>query len=408
MSKRAYLTDVLLNGLVIYASYVMAVVVRYRILRSEPGIDALSAPYLLIALIYSILIAFTFDYEEPPRWLSSRTSIHSLYQILSKNAIGCLMLLSAFYFTGIVYFSRWALFLFWLISSVGLILKREILYSRISRKRAGGTDPYNVLLIGNGEMTKDYIQSVIQNPQFGIRIEGYLGNGDQLATDMEAVFDAQDLTEPVITWLGEYTEERFQKIIEERHIQEVIITDHEMPSEIVSGILSKALKRGILTNMSMHYSELIRNDTRIRDLGTAKTVMLNDREKEKTFYPSGIVITAAMLFLMMIIKRFSMGAIDTMKGFESYRCVIFALFGFFLFLSMTQIFVNQKHATLKRCAVTWGICVLFILAFEFFYSPMALQNIQIDIIVMTVVLVICLVIAGFVEAVEQSDFIMMD
>ena len=408
MKRKAYLTDVLLNSLVIYLSYILAVIIRYRILRSEPGIDALSVPYLLIALVYSILISFTFDYEEAPRWLSSRKSITSLYQILSKNALGCLMLLSAFYFAGIVYFSRWALFLFWLISSAGLIVKREWDYARVARKRINGTDPYNVLILGSGPLTREYIQSIFRNAQFGIHVVGYLGDDDRLKTDMDAVFDPEELTEPIITWLGVYTEERLQEIIEKEAIDEIVVTDHSMSFDAVFGVLSIAQKYGITTNMSMHYSGLIRSDTKIRDLGPAKLVGLNDTEKEKVFYPTGIVFTASMLFLMIIIKKFNMGAIDTLKGFEAYRCVIFALFGFFVFLSMTQRFQNQKRAALKRCLVSWVIAAIFIMVFEAFYSSEFLLNMQVDILVTTVVLVACLLISWFVETVEQSDFIMMD
>ena len=97
MSGKRIFKEIVIEGLIIFAAYLLAVVIRYYVLESLPGINALSAPYLMIALVYSILIACTFDHEEFPRWLTTRRNMNSVFQILTKNAVGCLLLLSIFY-----------------------------------------------------------------------------------------------------------------------------------------------------------------------------------------------------------------------------------------------------------------------------------------------------------------------
>ena len=408
MRKRFHIRDVILNGAVIFASYLLAVVVRYRILRSEPGVDALSAPYLLIALAYSILLATTFDYEEPPRWLQSESNITSLYQIISKNAIGCLLLLSAFYMAGIVYFSRWALLLFWVISSFGLVVLKEIIYSRIARRRASGEDCCSVLIIGSGRMAEKYIQSIAQNPQLGIRIAGYFGEDGRLGTDTDSIFNKGEYSEPVIQWFGAYDPAELRRTVKEQNIDELLIAEQGFDDRAVEEILLLAHENGIRTNMSIHYSLLVAGESKIKDLGSVKLVGLNESAEEKTNFTTGVVVTAAFLLLMMVMKKFNMGAMDTLKGFEAYRCIIFALFSFFLFLNLGRMFERKKRGLIKRVILSFGVSICFVLVFETVYSSAVADNIRLDTLVVTAVMFACLIFAGVAEMIAKSDFILIE
>ena len=52
MLSKSYVKEILINTIVIFVSYIIAVFIRYRILDSKPGVAALSVPYLMVALIY--------------------------------------------------------------------------------------------------------------------------------------------------------------------------------------------------------------------------------------------------------------------------------------------------------------------------------------------------------------------
>lgn len=403
MSKKAYLKEVVLNSVIIFVSYLLAVVIRYRILRSEPGINALSTPYLMIAFMYSILISFTFDFEEHPRWLASGSSANSLYHIISKNALGCLLLLSAFYVSGIVYFSRWALFLFWIISSAGLIVRKDIGYGRTARKRGKGLDAENVLIIGDGELAERYIKSVTQNPQFGINIVGYMGKSERLRTDVESLFYPEEYIEPIIVWLGEYSLEKIEKI---NGLDEIVLTEQGLTDEQAKEILRIAQRKGIKVNLSLRHSPLILNETKIRDIGEAKLVGLNEQMEEKNYDTTGIVITIAVLLLIMIMKKFNMGALDTLRGFESYRSVLFGALGFFLFLKLS--FAGKRKALFRRAGTAWMVSSLLDIVYEIIYSADVVKSIGTDILITTIVMTACLIISGIGEMLGQNDFIFLE
>ncbi len=402
--RKEYLKEVILNSIIVFVSYILAVVIRYRILHSDPGINALSAPYLMIALMYSILLACTLDYGTQASWFEGKGSLSGLYQMISKNSVGCLLLLAAFYIAGIVYFSRWALLLFWILSSVGLIGRRGIAESRIARARCDGKDPYYVLIIGDGDMADDYIKSVFQNTQFGIKIIGYMGNSDRLRTDVNAIFDIENYPEPIIEWLGEYRADELENRVE--GLDEVVIADHFLSDETTKEILTIAHRAGVKTSLSMRYSPLILNETKIRSLGESKLLGLNETTDEPIYYSAGIVISAAILLLTMIMKKFNTGALYiTLKGLESSRSIVFGLFGFFLFINLTSFFRGRKLAFLKRGALAWVICAGAIVVFEVIYGAAVLPGIGIDLLIISVVLAPCTVIAGISEMIEQSDYI---
>jgi len=101
--------ETITDSIIIFGSYILAVFIRYYVLVSAPGINPLSTAYLLIALVYSIIIACMFEHTVYPRWYTHSSSINSMYRVVTKNAVGCLVLFTFFYITGVVYFSRMAL-----------------------------------------------------------------------------------------------------------------------------------------------------------------------------------------------------------------------------------------------------------------------------------------------------------
>lgn len=199
---KRYAANVAINAVIIFVSYILAVVKRYNLFRPDISIDALSTPFLIIADIYSVLMAFALDYNDIHRELQGNEVFTGIYQIISKNAIGCLVLAAVFFVTGIINFSRWALFLLWLISSLGLMVRQIVIYSTKARKRCSGKDPHRVVIVGEGPTAQAYIRAITHNPQFGIHIVGYFGEIDAMATDLSGWFEPEKYPFPVIRWLG--------------------------------------------------------------------------------------------------------------------------------------------------------------------------------------------------------------
>ena len=143
-------------------------------------------------------------------------------------------------------------------------------------------------------------------------------------------------------------------------------------------VLTIAHEKRIKTIMAMHCAELIQEDARIHDLGKTKQVVLNEREKEKPVYPTGMVVSSGILFLIMITHRFEMGAMNTMHGFDSFRCVLFSVFGFFPFLSFDSRLGAGKKGLIKRNIAAFGLTTAFVIVYEVIYGAAVAESIGID------------------------------
>ena len=139
----------------------------------------------------------------------------------------------------------------------------------------------------------------------------------------------------------------------------------------------------------------------IRDLGITKIVGLAEEpEKEsESKNITGIAVMVAILLLIMIMRKFQIGAsLDTIKGFDSYRSVLFAVFGFFLFLQLN--YIEEKT---KNLIISWVICAVIIVCYEIIYGTSVLENILTDLMVTSVVLIISFIVTFILNMISKDD-----
>ena len=397
--------ETIIDSLIIFCSYILAVFIRYYVLKSAPGINPLSTAYLLIALVYSIIIACMFEHTIYPRWYTHSSSINSMYRVITKNAVGCLVLFTFFYIAGVVYFSRMALLLFGFISSLGLVLKRLIMETAIANKRASGKDPFHVLLIGDGPLAENYISSINDNKQFGINIIGYIGQSGRLQTDAEWFDPVVDCGQ-VINWLGNsYCDDTLKKLLQENDIDAIVIASEDIDTEGARGIVELAKQQGVRTYLSLQCAPLIRDGVQVRDIGETKLVSLTEDDAvQGSLAIHSLAICTAMLFLIMVIRKFHVGYLETFKISASYRSVLFAIVGLALFMVFRRCFTGKKKANLVRGILTWIICTGCILAYEWIYSPVEIAvNVRTDILLTSCVIVFCCIVFGALEFIGKDD-----
>ena len=397
--------ETITDSIIIFGSYILAVFIRYYVLVSAPGINPLSTAYLLIALVYSIIIACMFEHTVYPRWYTHSSSINSMYRVVTKNAVGCLVLFTFFYITGVVYFSRMALMLFGFISSLGLVLKRLIMEAAIANKRASGKDPFHVLLIGDGKLAESYINSINDNRQFGISIVGYIGESDRLKTDPEWFNPVVDVG-AAIKWLGrKYDAEILNKLITENSVDAIVIASDDVDTEDVRGIVEEAKEKGIRTYLSLQYAPLIHDGVQVRDIGETKLIsLMEDDMAQGTLAIHSLAICAAMLFLIMVIRKFHVGYLETFKISASYRSVLFAIIGAAMFMALSKSFQKKKHANLLRGGISLIICTAGILIYEWIYSISEFAvNARTDIMLTSFVIAFGCIVSGILEFIGKDD-----
>ena len=392
--------DQMMNFVIIFFSYVLASIIRFYIFRPDHAIEPFSLPFLIMLLVYSALMAVSLDYEETPRVLQGSEIYSGIYQIITKNAIGCLVLASVFFVTGIMNFSRWALFLFWIFSSVGLIAKRVYLYSTTAQNRCSGKDVWNVAIVGEGKLAEDYIKAITSNPQFGIRIIGYYGSDDRLQTNLQGWFEPEKYPFPTIQWLGQYD---IEKIKETKGINEIIVAESDEASN--AAMMNELLSAGLKVSLALPYSRYISHGSVTQDLGATKVIEAGEKIGHKEYSRTGLVVSFAMLLIILMIKRFDLSSMDpvyTMAGIEKIRSVLFAVFGYSLFWIISERIGGTKRGLIKSAVITLICCTVFILLYELVFPGDYWSSVFVDLVPTVVVVGIFFGIKEVIKVFSQN------
>ena len=397
--SKGYFLNLLTNAAIIFASYFLAVFFRYKIFKTETDtmIKPFSLPFLFIALVYAVILSFTFDYEESPRFLQGDGIFSGISRIIFQNIIGCVVFSAVLFVIGIMNFSRWAVFLLGIFSCLGLILKQILMYSANARKRCEGMDVWKVLLIGNGKQAEEYIQAITKNPQFGIELVGYLGDDNRLETNLDGWFKPEEYPFPVVKWLGSYAPEKVEEITKEQTVHEVVVTE-DMDLRSLTDL-------GLEVSVLLPCGKSIHRASRIRDLGEAKTIKANEDIKPKSNAKLGMVISVALLLIILVIKKFNLNAITvayTMDGIEKSRSILFAFFAFFMYWTVTDRMEGKRNSLIYGAALTAVTCIAMIMVFEWIDGGPFWSNVMIDIIPVAVVIALFFFAKEAVKKISES------
>lgn len=358
------LLDVVTDVLAVFLSYVLAVYIRYHILRSQPGLNTLSAPYLLLAAVYGIVMASVFSVTQSSGKKDPISSDSDFFKIFSVNAIGCLVLVSFFYIVNVIYFSRWALVLFWVISSAVVIVKKELLRLWLRKWWAKGNHRVRVLIVGDGELAREYISSVTYlAPCSMLEPVGYLGEKKGTSVLAGAGESASEVRR-----LGRYKD--LEKLLDSQNVDEVVFALENEDSKYMRNMLKTVRQKNIMASMIPCFHKYIPSDPVIQEVGDMKLIDLNGNSRENAgkTYTLGLILSVSILLLMMLIRRFGIGELDNFKGYESYKCIFFAIMSFFLLLKTAPHFRGKSFACTKAVLLTGAVCTAAILIYETLYS----------------------------------------
>ena len=397
---KRYILNLILNVGIVFLSYLLAVFIRYRIVKIETDkvINPFSLPFLIIAFVYSVIVSFTIDYVDYPRYLVGDGIFNGISRIIFRNVIGCIGFLAVLFVSGIVNFSRWAIFLFGIFSSTGLVLKQILMYSAKARKRCRGEDVRRVLLVGSGEKAKEYLRSIIKNPQFGIQAVGYLGKDNQLETNLDGWFQPDDYPYPVMKWLGSFSKEIVRKIVKEQAVEEIIVTEDVENMDALLNV-------GAEISLQIPYSEYISRGSGIRDLGETKTVKVNETVRRRSNAKIGMVVSIALLLVILLIKKFNLNVVDPVyatKGIEKSRSVLFAFFGFFMYWVVMERMETGKHSLVYGAAMTMVTCTTLIMIYEWIDGGPFWQNVNVDLIPVVAVIALFFCARITLKKISQS------
>lgn len=377
-----------------FVSYVLAVYIRYHILESKPGLNTLSIPYLLIALAYSVIIASILGYVRQSGGQGSGME----YGLFAINAVGCLFLLAFLYTIGEQYFSRWALVLFWLISSALLFLKDIVLTLAFKKRQRAVSRKTRVVVIGSGRNCSDYIRAAGYEDSCDFTIVGYIGEKSRMFFGCRFEKDGG--------WLGRYSEA--EAVLERAMPDEVVFAPEDGELGILEKLLPVVRKLGIRACLVPGFGRYIPEHAAVRRIDGLKVIDLEEGQ-EKTasgIYGLGLTLSVVFLILMLIIKRFHIGNVGSFGPYEAYRCFIFAVAGYFLFFCLKGLLKDRRHGNTAAAMGTALAGTATILLYEAAYTQGVkfARDAGFDLKMTLAVIAVCWAVSAIVEHMSKDDY----
>lgn len=168
---------VLIDALVIIASYFLAWVIQFPILHNTTGL--LFSQYMIVLFflvpVYLLLyMAFSLYTTK-----SVRRKRVELGKIVEANTIGLILFLAGMYLLRSAsevtdYYSRMMLFYFYVINILLEGLVRTLIRLVLQRLRRKGFNQKHMVLVGYSRATEEYIDRIKANPEWGYEIMGIL------------------------------------------------------------------------------------------------------------------------------------------------------------------------------------------------------------------------------------------
>ena len=173
---------VLIDALIVIGSYLLAWFLQIKIL-TAPGTGVYSdAVYMLVLLplVPGMLLLYSaFNLYTPKRVQGRRLEYGN---VIKANLLGLLIFLAMTMAVKKIDFSRGVVFTFFALNVTTDIIARVIIRGLLRDMRRRGMNLKHILLVGYGQAAREYIDRILENPQWGYRVLGILDDNSERST----------------------------------------------------------------------------------------------------------------------------------------------------------------------------------------------------------------------------------
>lgn len=407
----------------ILLSYVIAVILRYKVMDSDPGINALSLPYMITAVIYSFVMASVIHLlDKAEKKYRYRTDYRSGINTVITQLIGSLALLSFFYVANAIYFSRVALVVFWLVSCVLLIIKDAFMRKKVYDAQKNGNKKINVLVVGTGKAAKEFIRSAVCYSNYGYHLIGYLAekktNEEEFLNEVndliidtcgmlggECGFDKFDnIPLGQFSCCGEYSD--LAGVLDKGGVDEAVFCTDSIDDAALDQMVKVTRDSDVDIFFAGKQNKFLTADANVLEVGGVRLLSLKSgKQHDATVFLLGLTISIAMLLLFMLMKALNPDASSGFKRFASYKSLLFAVTAIFMygFLAILMKAVQMKNVI--RCSITTlavGLLMVGVYEFAFYAGKIPIKTLRGDMII-TVVTVLVMGLFNTAIAVIGKD-----
>ena len=178
----------LIDVFVIAASYALAWLIRFQGIFEHSAVQSKTVQEYMFMLIFIIpgyvLLYQAFDLYTPMRMQGRRLVLAG---IVKANALGLLIIMFALYNFKELDYSRLTLVSFCVINIVLEWCVRMFIFYILRDMRKKGMNQKQVLLVGYSRAAEEYVDRILQNPQWGYVIRGILDDNVPAGTTYKGV-----------------------------------------------------------------------------------------------------------------------------------------------------------------------------------------------------------------------------
>ena len=173
---------VLIDALIVIGSYLLAWFLQIKIL-TAPGTGVYSDEVymlVLLPLVPGMLLLYSaFNLYTPKRVQGRRLEYGN---VIKANLLGLLIFLAMTMAVKKIDFSRGIVFTFFALNVTADIIARVIIRGLLRDMRRRGMNLKHILLVGYGQAAREYIDRILENPQWGYRVLGILDDNSERST----------------------------------------------------------------------------------------------------------------------------------------------------------------------------------------------------------------------------------
>lgn len=298
--------QVLIDAFVLLFSYVAAWVIKFQIISSDDG--ALSLRTYMIALPITVLVYlglyYLFSLYTPKRVQGRRLE---LWNIVKANTVGIALFLGVLYLIKMIHFSREMLFIFYVINICLEAIARNLIRYFLRSMRRKGYNLKHIVLVGYSRAAEEYIDRILENPQWGYKIRGILDDHIEAGTEYKG-----------IKVLGKI--DNLMIILPENRLDEIAITLGLSEYARLEEIVNLCEKSGVHTKFIPDYNQIIPTKPYTEDILGLPVINIRHVPLTNTFYAAMkrvmdiagaicaiILFSPIMMFSVIMIKLTSPG-----------------------------------------------------------------------------------------------------
>lgn len=262
--------QVLIDAFVIAFSYVMAWVIKFQILKNDDGklpFKVYMMAMVAIVAVYLVLYHM-FNLYTPKRVQGRRLE---LWNIVKANTVGIALILGVLYLIKMIDFSRWMLFYFVVLNVVLETIARNLIRYFLRSIRRNGYNLKHIVLVGYSRAAEEYIDRILDNPQWGYKIRGILDDHIEAGTEYRGI--------KVIGRIA-----NLMVILPENRLDEIAITLGLSEYYRLEEIVNLCEKSGVHTKFIPDYNRVIPTKPYTEDILGLPVINIRHVPLTNTFY----------------------------------------------------------------------------------------------------------------------------